>query len=76
MSTKKMGGPAFPHLRRRINENTYEPIAEGGMTLWDYYAAAAISGATTAGLSSGNVAEYVVKVADAMLAERERRMKP
>ena len=29
------GGPAFPHLRKHVGPNTYEPIAEGGMSLRD-----------------------------------------
>lgn len=32
------GGPAFPHLRRYVAPDTYEPIAEGGMTLRQYAA--------------------------------------
>ena len=32
------GGPAFPHLRRHIADNTYIPIAEGGMSLRDWFA--------------------------------------
>ena len=71
-----MGGNAFPVPGDCPWDKTLEQPCFG-MTLWDYYAAAAISGATTADLSPGNVAEYAVKVADAMLAEREwrRRMK-
>jgi hypothetical protein len=32
------GGPAFPHLRRHISDNTYIPLAEGGMSLRDWFA--------------------------------------
>lgn len=40
--SSKTGGPAFPHLRRHVSGDTYEPIAEGGMTLRDYFAAKAM----------------------------------
>jgi hypothetical protein len=42
MSNTNTGGPAFPHLRRHVGNNTYEQLAEGGMTLRDYFAAKAM----------------------------------
>jgi hypothetical protein len=42
--TQHTGGPAFPHLRRHVGNNTYEQLAEGGMTLRDYFAAKAMQG--------------------------------
>lgn len=42
MSKQHDGGPAFPHLRRFVTANTYEPISEGGMTLRDFFAAKAM----------------------------------
>jgi hypothetical protein len=42
MSNTNTGGPAFPHLRRYVSDNTYEPLAEDGMTLRDYFAAKAM----------------------------------
>jgi hypothetical protein len=44
MSNTNTGGPAFPHLRRHVSNDTYEPLAEGGMTLRDYFAAKAMQG--------------------------------
>jgi hypothetical protein len=38
MMTAENGGSAFPHLRRYVGPDTYEPLAEGGMTLRDWFA--------------------------------------
>jgi len=62
------GGPAFP-----VNTECFH---NEGMTLWDYFAAAALGG-LVAGLdmniSDTQIAEYSANFADAMLAEREKR---
>ena len=71
----KMGGPAFP-VPNSANVNSQE-----GMTLWDYYAAAAIGGLMAAQVhgfndqpGKGPFAEMAAGMADAMLAERAKRM--
>jgi len=80
------GGPAFPHLRRHISDNTYIPLAEGGMSLRDWFAGQALAGismaTTTAAIHGiGKVpppeieAEWAFATADAMLAEREEGAK-
>jgi hypothetical protein len=50
----------------------YEPTAEDGMTLRDYFAAATLSGSVGT-TSAENVAYIAYKIADAMLAEREKK---
>ena len=72
MSTKKMGGPAFPSVGEGFGDPRY---SAAGMTLWDYYAAAVLSGVTTDIISPENACIYAANAADAMLAERERRVK-
>ena len=72
MSNDKMGGPAFQHG----GQADYT----GGATLWDYYAAAALQGIMAAKEYSlpgwPPYAENVAGiVADAMLAERAKRIK-
>jgi hypothetical protein len=80
------GGPAFPHLRRHISDNTYIPLAEGGMSLRDWFAGQALAGiamaTTTAAIHGiGQVpppeieAEWAFATADAMLAAREEGAK-
>lgn len=74
------GGPAFPHLRRYVNADTYEVIAEGGMTMRDYFAAKAMAAFIEASSDhSGThpqnderVAERAYEMADAMLEAREK----
>lgn len=65
MSKQDMGGPAFP----ADNERQYE-----GMTLWDYYAAAALQRLADPDMAAGLVAYKVGLFADAMLAQRAKRM--
>ena len=67
-----MGGPAFPE-----NQNGHC----GGMTIWDYYAAAALTATIQLldarqgfVLNEEGVAEQAAYYADAMLAERRKRM--
>ena len=74
MSAPKMGGPAFP-VPNSANVNGQE-----GMTLWDYYAAAALTGVESANCAGGEIlspeksANIAAQLADAMLAERAKRM--
>jgi hypothetical protein len=69
----KDGGPAFP-FREQDGEGGYERFP--GMSLRDYFAAAAMQGwcacPTTAGTEQ-DAAELAYKYADAMLAARERK---
>ena len=69
-SPSNNGGPAFPHWN--CAENT-----TGGMTLRDYFAAAALQGMLANpdfnGASDAAVAGFAFRQADAMLAARERK---
>lgn len=72
------GGPAFPEagLAGLPNEEFIDP--RPGMTLRDYFAAAALQGAIAATANAASdpaperAANYAFRVADAMLAERAR----
>ena len=79
MTTPNDGGPAFPIP----SVGTGDPrdgmtCGSQGMSMWDFFAAAALQG-----LLSNNpcwqdykeAVHYASKAADAMLADRERRMK-
>lgn len=65
------GGSAFPDSGAH-EPRSWEPSS--GMTLRDYFAAAALSGnsATFGGLDRHQIAAKCYQQADAMLAERER----
>jgi hypothetical protein len=67
------GGPAFP-FREHFGGSGYERFP--GMTLRDYFAAAALQGwcacPTTAGTEQ-DAAELAYRYADAMIAARERK---
>jgi hypothetical protein len=78
MSNTNTGGPAFPHLRRHVGNNTYEQLAEGGMTLRDYFAAKAMQGlmGRAWGVMDADElfrtwANSAYTIADAMLKARE-----
>lgn len=70
------GGPAFP-----VTENEKQMlITRPGMTLRDYFAAAALTGCMTGAGEDGvtdrdapMIAEYCYRLADALLAERGRK---
>lgn len=69
MSTPNDGGPAFPIVS--------DDLCATGMTLRDYFAAAALQGllassADTTGMSEINYAKASYIQADAMLAVREK----
>lgn len=73
------GGPAFPHLRKYVGPNTYEPIAEGGMSLRDWFAGLILQGSLNGirdrsynEASCAFHARMSYEMADAMLAERNR----
>ena len=89
----KDGGPAFPgidgqdghgHGTRRVDATGMAALVfhNQGMTLWDYYAAAAITGdLASQSVEAGEWAEScfpglaarAALIADAMLAERKKR---
>jgi len=67
------GGPAFP-FREQDGEGGYERFP--GMSLRDYFAAAALTGILADPNGSGHLQEvsgFAYLVADAMLAARERK---
>lgn len=76
MSDEKMGGPAFPTMygaERANDDNTLFNVTNG-MTLWDYYAAAAMTGYLAAGNRvDDSMAHEAATAADLMLAERAKR---
>lgn len=68
------GGPAFPHKRQiRCNGEVIDSEMEPGMTLRDYFAAAALQGmlGEGGGASWDDDAKNAYKAADAMLKARE-----
>ena len=65
MSNEKMGGPAFPVPIHPSNP---------GMKLWDYYAAAALAGVSVNVEHAELAADWAARCADAMIAERAKRM--
>lgn len=67
------GGPAFPVNTVQIN-NPGACFADEGMTLWDYYAAAALQGVMAhQGVWNDSYIREAATAADAMLAERRKR---
>jgi hypothetical protein len=73
------GGPAFPHLREYVAPNTYKPIAEGGMSLRDWFAGMALQGQAHRFAHPHEHRELLAKdcydIADAMLAARKEGTK-
>ncbi len=84
---KKDGGPAFPVMAEHeiYRDSGYHKVVypEGGMTLRDYLAAAVVSEVLRVYAADNkcgvgvehlprNVAAHAYRVADAMLAEREK----
>jgi len=73
---KNDGGKAFP---------TVDTFEDGGVTMRDYFAAAAMEGELAAQINPGitydkdagreNLAKWSYQMADTMLAEREREIK-
>ena len=69
--SNNMGGPAFPtDNERQIGSHSYH---YEGMTLWDYYAAAALQRLAGPDLHAGRVANRAGQFADAMLKQRKIR---
>ena len=73
MSNGKMGGPAFP-LAIPTDWDGDPWIDQEGMTLWDYYAAAALAGASADPQFGGRQAQWAAEMADDMIAERAKRL--
>lgn len=72
MTKQHMGGPAFPtENERQTGANSYH---HEGMTLWDYYAAAALTGTVNENHTAYSDASIAAEIADAMLTERQKRM--
>jgi hypothetical protein len=70
------GGPAFPSVDIDDDGNKVAWSQERGMTLRDYFAAAAISGLIQrhrADVAWADVAPAAYKIADAMIAHREAK---
>lgn len=71
------GGPAFPHKRQiRCNGEVIDSEMEPGMSLRDYFAAAALQGILADGYQTkswGGHAECAYQAADAMLKARESK---
>jgi len=63
----KDGGPAFPISLPGWGDN-----GAGGAKLWDYYAAAALSGLAHP-MSPEDASKWAANYADVMLAERKKR---
>jgi hypothetical protein len=75
MSNTKTGGPAFPQASYNM-KGGYDII--GGMTLRDYFAAKAMVGWLTTwefdeSVNAATLAEFCYRMADAMLAERDKK---
>lgn len=71
MTERYTGGPAYPILRPHAEKDWY------GMTLWDFYAAAALQGLLANSSAAAGIpekcAQIVGEYADEMLKERERK---
>ena len=68
----KDGGPAFPAVVPGFDN---EPVGVRGMSLRDYFAAAAMQGTGlgATGMDQSTIAELCYELADAMLHERAKR---
>ena len=81
MSGQKDGGPAFPHgplgmsYTGEDGYTSHQEPAHPGMSLRDYFAAAALQGATASGdkVPPDYLAGWCYEMADWMLEARERK---
>lgn len=75
---RKDGGPAFPitdvhdQYDNDLERWRIESSVHSGMSLRDYFAAAALPEMTRRFGDTGTAASYAYEAADAMLAEREK----
>lgn len=77
MSARNDGGPAFPQSETALGNTVEAEYGQGGMSLRDYFAAAALAHPFTqaddaAGHSENTAAYWAYALADAMLEEREK----
>ena len=68
--SKNNGGPAFPTKAYDLERE--QLVREEGMTLRDYFAAKAMQGLLQYAYTHADRASVAYKVADAMIAEREK----
>lgn len=68
--------PAFPNRIDCVEDGEMIPMDQSGMSLKDYFAAAAMQGmlASDNESSEAKIASAAYYMAEAMLAEREKRM--
>lgn len=73
---------AFPHIVERVGFDTFKQVTSGGMTLRDYFAAAALQGLCAnlredliQGLTFRLLSKSSYEIADVMLAAREQTRK-
>ena len=69
MSNKLDGGPAFP-FTTECDETKPNQILSTGMMLRDYFAASALTGYISNGVTSTNAVTWSYEVADKMLKQR------
>jgi hypothetical protein len=74
------GGPAFPASGGKEGTPNHYPLGTTGMSLRDYFAAAALAGIAEGGIEQdyepSHIAVIAYRLADAMLAEREKNHEP
>ena len=79
MTQHNDGGPAFPGEQGTDPNGLWNQTWSPGMSLWDYYAGQALAGAcahnSESTLPQRARARWCAEMADAMLEERERRMR-
>jgi hypothetical protein len=77
MSTQNDGGPAFPY-QPLDGQGMPCQVAQDGMSLRDYFAAAALSGLVYhndyGAVSNEDIAQGAYQYADSMLAAREAKL--
>lgn len=71
MSNKDI--PAFPTHHNANDPRSDGFVAESGMKLRDYFAAAALTGFLAKGLSMHSAVQYSYEAADQMLIRREKQ---
>jgi hypothetical protein len=69
MPPKRNGGPAFPRSGHESSYERYDTMQHAGMTLRDYFAAAALQGLLTdASLTVAIAVKHSVEAADELMA--------
>jgi hypothetical protein len=70
------GGPAYPCHTDQVQidrtNNRVIPVLHGGMSLRDYFAAAALQGMASSEHTWSNIAKSAYLAADAMIAARKK----